>query len=420
MGKLSDRFIKSAAPGRYVDGDGLMLEVAKTGAKRWFVRFKLNKRQRDMGLGPYPQFTLAQAREATQEVRKLLARGIDPIADREAQQVAKEAERTIPTFADIAAHVIEDAKARTANKKGAQQWERYLGKQYCGPLLKRPVNEITTLDVAAVLRPVWRTKPEAARKFYPAIRRVFEYARIRLRDQHGVRIDNPAIWDDLKAMGFEAPKTLTQGSHPSLPHAEAAEFVAALRATQAVSARMLEFLILTAVRTDAVRHAKWQEFDLDAGIWRVPLENLKDKKTRREPFRVPLSAPALAILKEMKELRVSDYVFPGGKRGPMSNMAMLKLLGRMNEGDRKWQDPETGKRIVPHGFRATFKTWGRETRQDRDLIEEALGHTFGDKVERAYNRTDVLELRRALMAAWALHCEPDKPANVVPIKASVF
>jgi integrase len=158
-------------------------------------------------------------------------------------------------------------QSKSVNAKVRYQWERHLGPIYSGPLLDRPAHQITTLDVAAVLRPVWRSKPEVARKLYPAIRRVFDRARVILRDEHGIIVpDNPARWDDLKAMGFETPKELTNGNHPSLPYAQMPEFIAALRVRNATAALALELLILTNMRTNAVLQAKWSEFDLDKAI----------------------------------------------------------------------------------------------------------------------------------------------------------
>ena len=162
---------------------------------------------------------------------------------------------------------------------------------------------------------MWRSKPEVARKLYPAIRRVFDRARVILRDEHGIAmLDNPARWDDLKAMGFETPKELTKGNHPSLPHGQTPQFIAALRARKAMAALALELLILTNVRTNAVLQAKWPEFDLDKALWNVPLVNLKDREHRKESFEVPLSPRVVEILKEMEKARVSVYVFPGQRK----------------------------------------------------------------------------------------------------------
>ena len=271
----------------------------------------------------------------------------------------------------------------------------------------RPVHEITTGEVAAVIRPIWRTKPEVARKHYPGIRRDFDRARILLRDEHGITIpDNPARWDDLKAMGFEQPSKLSKGSHPSLPFNQMPAFMADLRGRAGNAASALEFLILANVRTDAVLKAAWDEFDLEQAVWTVSLANLKDRKHRKEGFRVPLVARAVEIVSQMREVRVSRFVFPGQDYGkPLSNMALLMLLKRMDWG--AWIDPASGKRITAHGFRATFRTWAEEiATYPHVVIEQAMGHQVGTQVERAYRRTDILEKRRALMEAWAQWCEP--------------
>jgi integrase len=286
-------------------------------------------------------------------------------------------------------------------------------------LLARPVNEITTVDVAAVLRPVWRAKPEVARKLYPAIRRVFERARIILRDEHGLAMpDNPAHWADLKAMGFEAPAKLSRGSYPSLPYGQMSAFMAALRGNGGVAARALEFLILTNVRTDPALKAAWTDFDVDGGLWTVPLTSLKDRKHRKEGFRVPLSARAVEIVREMEEARLSAYVFPGQNRAaPLSSMAFLTLIKRMNAGDAKWIDPASGRAITAHGFRATFRTWAEEVATvPHAVVEQAMGHQVGSQVERAYRRTDVLAKRRELMDAWAAFCEPRARETVIPLR----
>ena len=331
----------------------------------------------------------------------------DPI---EARKAAEQAQKPIPTFGDIAALVIADAQAKSTNKKVKYQWARHLGEAYSGPLLSRPVNEITTRDVEAVLRPIWLTKPEVARKVYPAIRKVFDRARVILRDEHGMEIArNPAEWSDLKALGFEAPRQLSRGRQPSLAYTQIADFICALRLREAVAARALEFLILTGVRTDAVLKASRDQIDLDQAVWTVPLSNLKDRAHRSEGFRVPLCTRAVEIVREMEAARLGPFMFPGQQAGkPLSNMAMLILLRRMNSSRvDKWLDPATGKPITAHGFRATLKTWAEEASSfPHAVVETALGHTVGNAVERAYRRTDLLEQRRGLMEAWSRHCEP--------------
>ena len=172
-----------------MDGDGLMLVVRPSGKKSWLLRYQMNGIRRDMGLGSYPEIGLREARQRTTDARRMIEAGADPIA---ARQAAHKAARPIPTFGEIAALVVADAQAKTANEKVKYQWQRHLGRSYSGPLLDRPVHEITTLEIASVLRPIWRAKPEVARKTYPAIRRVFDRARVILRDEHGVTMNrNP-------------------------------------------------------------------------------------------------------------------------------------------------------------------------------------------------------------------------------------
>jgi integrase len=402
MGRLTDRAVRAASEGRHGDGDGLHLIVTATGRRNWLLRYQAGGRRRDMGLGTYPAVSLADARDAAASARRQIAQGEDPI---DARGAARKAARPVPTFNDVAQLVVAEAQKKSTNAKVRYQWNRHLGPAYCASILDRPVNEITAMDIAVMLRPVWQEKPEVARKLYPAVRRVFVHARIMLRDEHGiVMAQNPAHWDDLKAMGFAAPQKLTRGAHPSLPHSQLPAFIQALRQRGGVASFALEFLILTNVRTDAVLKAKWTEFDLNAMVWTVPLANLKDRKHRREGFRVPLTDRSLEILRQMQEVRTSDYVFPGLAAGkPLSNMALLTLIKRMNGNPPgKWLDPASGRRITAHGFRATFRTWAEEaTGFPHAVIEQAMGHQVGSEVERAYRRTDVLEKRRELMTGWA-------------------
>jgi integrase len=412
MARLTERGVQTAKSGRHSDGDGLHLVVSETGRKKWVLRYQVGGVRRDKGLGPYPDVGLKEARSKAAADRALIIKGVDPIEERRS---ARKAAKPVPTFGDIAQLVIADAQSKSTNAKVRYQWERHLGRAYSGPLLARPVHEITTVEVAVVLQPVWRTKPEVARKLYPAIRRVFERARILLRDEHGITMaDNPARWTDLKAMGFEPPVQLSKGRHPSLPFNQMPEFMADLRARDAIAARALEFLILTNVRTDAVLKATWDQFALDQAVWTVPLLNLKDRRHRTVGFRVPLAERAVEIVQQMRLGQISGYVFPGQAHGkPLSNMALLTLLKRMNAGEKKWLDPASSRPITAHGFRATFRTWAEEIATfPHAVIEQAMGHQVGTQVERAYRRTDVLDKRRALMEAWMQWCEPNVARRV--------
>ena len=231
---------------------------------------------------------------------------------------------------------------------------------------------------------------------------------------------NPAAWQDLRDRGFDRITKLSRGRQPALDYLEAPGFLEALRKRQRIAARALEITLLTALRTGEVIEARWAEIDLDRGIWVVPTERLKDRRTRSEPHRVPLSSDVIDMLKELP--RLGEFVFPGQRVGkPLSNMAMLGLLKDMNQSDTGkaiWVDPRSGRPITPHGLRATFRTWGEDAGFARELLEEALGHQIGSAVERAYRRTDSFERRRTVMQAWADYCHGRPVALPVELTAS--
>jgi integrase len=400
--RLSARRVEAiVTPGYHADGDGLYLVVDASGARRWAFIYHSHSKRREMGLG---RMSLKEARETADEVRRQIRKGMDPIAARRENRAVSAA---VPTFETIAAEVIADSKAKSTNDKVRYQWEFLLGPRYCQSILQKRITEITTLDIEGVLRPVWRTKPETGRKLLVRLRRVFDYARVHLRDRHGILLpNNPAAWEDLRDRGFERINKLSRGRQAALDYGKAPEFLAAVRQREGIAARALEVTLLTALRTGEVIGAKWAEINLKQRTWIIPVERLKDRKTRVEPHRIPLSAEVTAVLEKLP--RLSDYVFPGLRPGKsLSNMAMLGLLRNMNrdaDGKPRWADPKSGRPITPHGLRATFRTWGEDTGFPRDLLEEALGHQIGTPVERAYRRTDNFERRRAVMQAWSDFC----------------
>jgi integrase len=408
--RLSARKVETIAkPGYHADGDGLYLVVDASGARRWALIYHSRGKRREMGLG---RMGLKEARETAEEVRRQIRKGIDPIAARHHDRSAKAA---IPTFEAIAGQVIADAQARSTNDKVRYQWELLLGPHYCDLILQKPISDITTLDIERVLRPVWRTKPETGRKLLVRLRRVFDYARVHLRDRHGIIMpNNPAAWQDLRDRGFERISKLSRGRQAALDYQQAPGFLAALRQRQGIAARALEVTLLTGLRTGEVIGARWAEIDLERKTWVIPPERLKDRKTRTEPHRVPLSPQVVAILKVLP--RVGEFVFAGLRPGkPLSNMAMLSLLKDMNRGESgeaRWIDPKSGRSITPHGLRATFRTWGEDAGFPRDLLEEALGHQVGTAVERAYRRTDSFDRRRVIMQAWANFCNGKRVGRV--------
>ncbi len=414
MGKLTDTFVRAAKPGKFEDGDGLRLIVTEN-RKRWTLRYTLGDRRPEMTLGQYPDLKLSDARRLASEARGKLAAGVDPLAARKA---TKQAQKPLPTFGEIAELVIAAEEAKGLPPKGLLQLKRYLGPTYVGKWLNKPVNSINSVAVLELLTPLRREKPEATRKLYPQIRKVFAHARIRLRDDHGIDFQNPAYWDDLKAMGYAAPERLTRGSHPSAHFSILPEVMAAIRASDHRAARMLELVILTNVRTDAVRHAKAEDFDLQNAVWTIPPAHLKDKKTRGEkPFRVPLTSRAVEVVHQFMPENKKGLLFKHEDGSAFSDAYMLNVLRTLNGKPPKWTDKTSGRAIVVHGFRASFQTWAAQTQKfSSDIVREAMGHVIGNQVDRVYARDDLMEQRRPLMENWHRACYPTED-NIVAFPA---
>jgi integrase len=364
----------------------------------------LHGQAREMGLGPLHIVTLAEAREKAREARRLRHEGIDPIEARKAKQAEERlAAATAMTFQECAERYIEAHKPGWKNPKHAKQWPSTL-ETYVYPVFgSLPVQAIDVGLVMKVLEPIWQTKPETASRVRGRIEAVLDWAKAR-----GYRNgENPAQWrGHLENLLPARSKVRKVEHHPALPYPEMADFIACLLKQDGIAARALEFLILTATRTNELIGARWEEFDLTKKVWTIPGERMKAGKEHR----VPLSGRALEIIAEMQADRVNDhpFVFPGGRpEKPLSNMAMLKLLGRMGRDD-----------LTAHGFRSSFRDWAAEvTLFPSEVVEMALAHTVGDKVEAAYRRGDLFEKRRELMEAWARYCEPNTPRKHRPAGA---
>jgi integrase len=404
-------------PGRYSAGDGLYLVISSTGHRTWIMRYQLDGKRTDMGLGPYPAISLATARGAAIDAQRQVAQKVSPIAARKA---ANRASRPVPTFSDIAERVIEDVGNQSTNEKVRYRAKLLLGKKYCGRILSKPVNAISAADVARLLNGVKATKPETARKLHGLLAKVFEAARVLLRDQHGVALgDQPTNLKDLKALGYDL--RVRNQPHPALDPAQVPEFMAALRQQESIAFRALELLVLTGLRAGEVAGAQWPEIDLDNALWTIPVERLKDRLHRNQPHRVPLSSRALKIIRKLQGVD-DDWVFPGSGTEksivPASILQALKKLNVDKHGKPIWVDPVSKKRIVVHGFRSTLRTWAEERGFRREAAEESLGHKIGNQIEGRYRRTDILDERRKLLDAWATYCGSAKAdAKVIPIRA---
>jgi integrase len=373
-------------PGRYGDGGGLVLQVSKWGTKAWLFRYERHGRERQMGLGPLHTISLAEARELATEKRKLLLRGLDPIEERNTERTARRLEAAkAMTFDQCATAYIADNKVAWRNPKHRQQWENTLN-TYVSPVMGAlPVQAIDTALVTKVLQPIWSAKPETASRIRGRIETVLNWARARgFRDG-----DNPARWKGhLDSLLPARSKVQAVRHHPALPYAELPAFMAELRAREGISALALEWTILTCVRTGETVGARWSELDQDS--WTVPAARMKGERDHR----VPLCDRARQILELVPQEAGSDFIFPGARaKAPISNMAMLELLRGMRPG------------LTVHGFRSTFRDWAAEkTIYQNHVVEMALAHAVGDKVEAAYRRGDLFEKRCRLMKDWATYC----------------
>ena len=382
--KLSARKVQTIKkPGRHSDGGGLHLSVSKAGGKAWCYMWVRNSRRREMGLGGFPGVTLLMARERAQHARELVANNKDPILERR--------KLVVVTFGEAADHLVEALKQDWSSDKHRQQWKRTV-QHYCEPIRKIPVGEIETGDVIRVLKPIWTTKEETARRLRSRIERVLDYA-----SAHNWRDgENPARWNGhLKDILPKRDKSKIK-NFAAMPYEQLPDFLTKLSLVYTVPALALEFTILTVARTNETLGAKWSEFDFDEGVWTIPAERMKSKQVHR----VPLSDTVLGILRKAELYRKLEYVFPGTKKGkPLSNMSMAMLLRRLY--------PE---KCTVHGFRSTFRDWcGDQTNFPREIAEAALAHKVGNKVEQAYRRRDAIEKRRELMIAWDFYCGNERP-----------
>ncbi|QDG78330.1 site-specific integrase [Labrenzia sp. PHM005] len=382
--KLSARQVQSLRePGRFGDGGGLYLVISKSGSKTWSLIFQFGGKRKEMGLGPFPVVSLADARLAAASARTLIKDGVNPIEHRKANGSSKQL-----TFGAFADSLLDDILVEFRNPKHKSQWRMTI-REYAAPIRDKPVADIDTADVLEVLKPHWLERPETASRLRGRLERVFAAAIAKgLREKA-----NPAIWKGHLDALLPRPKKLTRGHHKALDYERLPEFMKDLRKHEGISALALELLILSVTRTSEVLNAKWAEIDLHKKIWTIPSSRMKAGKEHR----IPLSPRSLAILEKLKPFRrPCDFLFPGQREGrPLSYMSLTMQLRRMKFGD-----------ATIHGFRSSFRDWcGEETHYPREIAEQALAHSVGSAVERAYRRGDALEKRRELMLAWQTYCD---------------
>lgn len=391
---------------------GLTLQVTPSGAKTWLLRTMVGAKRRAIGLGGFPDVSLAEARRKAQEYKDKIAAGIDPVEEKRAARRALIASQmSTVTFADAMRDYIDMKSKEFRNPRQRQQWENSLNTYAVPHIGKVPVREIALPHIKAVLDPIWETKTETANRVRARMENILGWCAV-----HGYRSnENPAKWQGYLDEVYASPEKIkNKGHHAALPVDAMPDFMKALKKRTGTAARALEFLILTASRTNEVIGDKrigkagvtWQEIDLKAKVWTVPADRMKSGKQHK----VPLTDAAVDLLKGMEEGAPDQLIFPGPKGDIPSNNFLSALLKRLDQP------------VTAHGFRSTFKDWAREHTAYADEVSElALAHVNSDATRAAYARSELLDKRRLLMKDWEHYCyhgeakEKDDSGKVVAI-----
>jgi integrase len=378
--RLSARTVATATkPGRHADGGNLYLAVTKAGAKRWTFLYEHQGKQREAGLGSVNAVSLAEARAKAAEYRSMLARGVDPLTAKSAPTALP-----VPTFGELANELFAAKRPGWRSEAHAQQWQSSVAR-YTEGIRDLSIDQIGIVEVLRVLQPLWQSIPETASRLRGRIETVLDFAKAR-----GMRSgENPAAWKGNLSHLLPRRPRLAQAHFSAMPYTELPAFMAGLRAQDGIAPRALEFLILTATRRSEMLGTCWGEIDLDQEIWTLPPARTKTGVG----YRVPLSERAYEILAQLAEKKSGAVIFHGHRPG--HSISVWKVATLLPPG------------ASIHGFRSSFRDFCAErTSYPRELCEEALGHSVGSPVERAYRRTDLLERRRELMQSWANFCDP--------------
>jgi integrase len=384
-------------PGLHAVGTvaGLCLCLKPSGARSWVLRTKIGTRRAEIGLGGYPTVTLAQAIDDARTALRKIKDGTDPAAERRAGRKTVEW-----TFKKTALAYIEAHRAGWRNAKHGQQWENTL-ETYAYPVFgHKHVRDVTKGDVLAAIEPHWATKNETMVRLRNRIELVLSYA---VQREYRAEGPNPARWRGNLDGALPRPSKVNKREHfEAVAIDDMHGFVLRLRAAAGTGARALEFAILTASRTGAVRAATWDQIDIQARVWTCPAEIMKSNR----PHRVPLSPRAVELLQALPRFEDEPLVFPGAKGKALSDMSLTAVMRRM------------GLSAVPHGFRSTFSDWCAErTGTPPEVREMALAHAVGDKTEEAYRRGDLFDKRRQVMDLWAAFIDtPPAVGNVVSMQ----
>lgn len=388
LNKLSAAKLKTIAPGKHSDGGGLWFFKRDDGGAQWFLRVTVHGRRREMGLGRYPDLSLKDARRAAEGWRAMAQNGVDPIKER--QKHRRDATRQLHLLKDVALDAFESRKADLKGDGKAGRWFSPLQLHVLPKLGKVPVAEIDQIDIRDTLKPIWHDKADTARKAMNRLSIVMRHAAAL-----GLDVDLQATEKAKALLGQQRHKA----EHiAALPWQEVPAFYQSLTGGT-VTELALRLLILTAVRSYPLRFLHLDQIDGD--VWTIPADHMKGRKDKTTDFRVPLSAEALGVIEQAKPFARDGLLFPGVRKGVISDMTMSNFMKRRGMAER------------PHGFRSSFRDWLAEaTNAPHDVAETCLGHVTGGAVERAYRRTDFLEQRQALMRRWANHVNEATPVVV--------
>jgi len=389
-------------PGRHAVGyiSGLLLNVKDSGAKSWMLRTIIGNRRCSIGLGPYPEITLSQARNKARCYKEDIRQGVDPLEQKKARQRSLiNSQNGRMTFAQAARFCHDKKISEFRNDKHGRDWISSVNR-YANPIIGHlPVDEIDLQHILKILEPVWQEKTETATRLRQRIESILSWATV-----SGYRKgDNPARWKGHLDAILPKPGKIKGVKHfKALPWQNIGAFMQDLRKHDGMGARCLEWLILTACRSGEARLATWDEIDIETRTWTIPGERMKTGKEHK----VPIVDDALKLLESLPRFQGSNYIFTAARGGPLSDMTISAVCRRMKV------------EAVPHGFRSTFRDWCAEnTNFAREVAEMSLAHAIGNAVEAAYRRGDLFEKRRRLMDAWARFINQTQTnATVTPIR----
>lgn len=384
---------------------GLGLNISASGSRSWILRYKKGSTRHELGLGSYPEVTLATAHERARAAKDSIKNGKDPIQERKEKRAIIEW-----TFKRCAEAYIESHKSEWTSNKHTQQWENTLTTYAYPKIGSKHVRDISLADVLNVIESDWAIKTETMNRVRQRIEATLAWAGVRgYRDKQ-----NPAVWrNNLDQLLPKQSKVNKPEPHPALQIKEVQTFTKALSTAEGQGAKCLHFLMLTACRSKEARGAMWSEIDLDAREWLIPANRMKSNTAHR----VPLSDSAAALLRSLPKFEGTDLVFVGNANKQLSDMTLASVIKRMNKIKLIWADYK-GRAIVPHGLRSTFATWAQEkTHYPTELREHALAHRVGNATTQSYERGAQFEKRRHMMEDWArfMNTPPSKHDNVTPL-----